>query len=117
MRFCQQCESVMAKSTSTTGQIMFKCVCQLVVPGHDDDTLMAEEYLETAESDQKHEVFIANAPFDAAGNIVHKDCPQCGLNFMTMLRIGVNETTHYTCSCGYHAALSEYKKTTGLGKK
>jgi predicted RNA-binding Zn-ribbon protein involved in translation (DUF1610 family) len=110
MRFCEQCESVMTKNTSASNDVAFKCPCGRTVLGTDVDTLMAEEYLETAESHQKWETFIANAPHDAAGYIVHKACPQCGLNFMTMLRIGVNETTHYACSCGFHAALSEYKK-------
>jgi predicted RNA-binding Zn-ribbon protein involved in translation (DUF1610 family) len=83
----------------------------LTEDGEPDDTLMMEEYLETAESNQKHDVFIENSPFDPAGKIVLKDCPSCGLNFMTMSRIGVNETTMYACSCGYIATHEEYMKT------
>lgn len=110
MKFCPQCDSVMSKSTSVTGQIVFLCRCQLSVDGGPNDTLMAEEYLETAESNLKHDVFIENSPFDPAGNVVLKDCPKCNLNFMTMIRIGVNETTMYACSCGYRATHDEYMR-------
>lgn len=118
MRFCTQCESVMTKNATTNG-IVYHCRCQLIVEGQPDDTLMAEEYLETAESNLKHDVFIENSPFDPAANIVLKDCPQCGLNFMILIRIGVNETTMYSCSCGYRATNEEYMKTysKGVGEK
>lgn len=116
LKFCQQCESVMTKSTSATGIIVFQCRCQLTEEGQPDDTLMAEEFLETAESNQKHEVFIENSPYDPAGNIVMKDCPQCGLNFLTMIRIGSAEVTIYTCSCGYRATHSEYMKAISSAK-
>lgn len=101
MKFCNECDSMLVKTTTAIGTVMFQCRCQLLYEGTAEDTLMAEEYLETAESDLKHEVFISNSPHDAAANIVSKDCPGCKLNFMTMIRIGTNETTMYTCSCGY----------------
>ena len=115
MKFCPVCEAVMSKSTTPQGMIIFYCRCQLVIDGKPDDTLMAEEYLETAESNLKHEVFIENAPFDPAGNIVLKDCPKCNLNFLTMIRIGTNETTMYACSCGYSATHTEYMKDFNKG--
>lgn len=108
MKFCPVCESLMTKSTSATGLIVFQCRCQLVIEGQPDDTLMAEEYLETAESNLKHEVFIENSPFDPAGNKVLRNCLRCGLDFLTMIRIGTNETTMYTCSCGFQATHEEY---------
>jgi len=72
---------------------------------------MFEEFFESAESNMKHKVFVENSPFDPAGNIVLKDCPQCGLNFLTMIRIGVNENVIFSCSCGYLASNAEYIKT------
>lgn len=117
MRICEQCESVMTKSTSATGFIIFHCRCQLTTEGRPDDTLMAEEYLETAESNLKHDVFIENSSFDPAGNIVMKDCPKCGLNFMTMIRVGTSETAMFTCSCGFSATHTEYTKMINAAKK
>jgi hypothetical protein len=100
----------MTKATMPTGQIEFKCRCQLTLEGKPDDTLMAEGYLENAESNLKHEVFIENSPFDPAALVILKDCPQCNLNFLTMVRVGLNETTVYTCSCGYRATHEDYMK-------
>lgn len=110
MKFCTECESVMTKNTTAIGQIVYTCRCQLVEEGKPDDTLMAEGYLESARNDSKHMVFIENAPFDNAGHIVLKDCPQCGLNFLTMIRVGLTETTIFTCSCGYRATNDEYMR-------
>jgi len=110
MKFCEECGSVMAKTTTAAGQIIFQCICLITEVGEPRDTLMYEEFLETAESNQKHDVFIENSPFDLAANVVLKDCPQCKLNFMIMTRIGSDEITIYTCSCGYRATHSEYMK-------
>ncbi|QYB17512.1 hypothetical protein PV-S19_0148 [Pacmanvirus S19] len=115
MRFCPQCSSVMTKSTSVTGSIVFQCVCRLIIEGQDDDSLMAQGFLETAESNLKHEVFIENSPYDPAANVVLKDCPQCGLNFMVMVRIGVTETTMFSCRCGFKATHDEYMKLVQSG--
>lgn len=107
MKFCEKCGEVMQKSTPPTGGIIFQCKCQQIAGG-DDDTLMDEGHLETSESTLRHVVFIENAPFDPAANITRKDCPKCGLNYLTMIRIGVNEVTMYSCSCGYKATHTQY---------
>jgi len=101
---------MMTKSTSGIGQIMFQCRCQNIVVGDPNDTLMAEEYLETAESNLKHAVFIDNSPYDSAANIVFKDCNNCGLDFMTMVRVGTNQQTIYACDCGYRASHIDYMR-------
>jgi DNA-directed RNA polymerase subunit M/transcription elongation factor TFIIS len=113
MKFCPECQSLMSKTTTPSGNILFHCRCQLVIDGGDDDSLMAEQYLETAESNHKHDVFIENSPYDQAGNIIEIDCPDCGLNFMTMVRIGVRETVMYTCSCSCIITREEYIRKVG----
>ena len=111
MRFCEMCSSVMTKSTSSVGVIVFQCRCGLTEDGKPDDTMMYEEYLETAESNLKHDVFIENSSHDDAAHIVLKDCPGCGLNFLTMIRIGKSESCMYTCTCDYRATQDEYMRT------
>ena len=109
MQFCAQCESIMTKNTPTIGGIIFQCRCGLSFPGNDNDTLMASGYFDDhANQQQKHDVFISQSAHDLAGNKVLKDCPNCGLNFLTMIRYGQRETVIYTCSCGYEASHSEY---------
>ena len=101
MRFCVECGSMMTKVTSTDGQIIFSCRCLLVEEGTPEDTLMEEELLESNENTNQHAVLVENAAFDTAANIVMKDCPKCRLNFMTMIHFGSNETTMFTCTCGF----------------
>ena len=97
----------MQKNTTPVGEIIFQCRCQQVVGGA-DDTLMAEGFVETSEAAQKHMVFIENSPFDPAANIILKDCPSCGLDYLTLIRVGTNETTMYSCTCGYLATHTQY---------
>lgn len=111
VKFCKYCGSVMSKATpSSGGNIHFQCRCQYTEEGGPDDTLMQEEYLETEafSSSLKHAIFIENSPFDPAGNVVMKDCFNCGLNFLTMIRIGAAETSMLVCSCGYKSLNDEY---------
>lgn len=99
MEFCKICEKKMKKYVGK--QIEFVCECQNRKDGTPDDTLMYEEYFGVVGSSFRHEVFVANSPFDAAGYKVNKDCPQCGLDFMTMIRVGETANTIYTCLCGH----------------
>lgn len=108
MKFCKICKSIMVKNALQNDTIMFICRCQYRELGEADDTLMLEKYLETSESLAKHDVFLENAPFDQAANIVLKDCPKCGLNFLILTRIGKSESVFYVCSCGYRASHAEY---------
>jgi DNA-directed RNA polymerase subunit M/transcription elongation factor TFIIS len=111
MKFCEECGSMMSKSTSATGEIIFLCRCQRIEKGNVDDTLMDEGQEGGGGGEFKHSIFIENSSVDPAANIVFKDCPKCSLNFMSMIRIGSNEMTIYSCSCGYVATHSEYMAT------
>lgn len=106
IRFCPECQSCMQKNTST-GTIGFVCRCQLPLPGEPSDTLMYEKVIEASETNLKYSVFIDNAAHDLARNIVRIDCPQCKLDYMTIIRIGINETVMYVCDCGFNALASD----------
>ncbi|AIB51826.1 hypothetical protein PRJ_Fausto_00114 [Faustovirus] len=101
MKFCPNCENKMSKSTAT-GEIEFTCDCGMRVRGGDEDTLMDEEVLNKSEFEAMA-TFIENSAHDPSAMRVIKTCPVCGLNFMSMVRIGILETTYYACSCGYQA--------------
>ena len=111
MQFCDTCGSILSKETPSTGNIIFRCRCMKTFPSTADDTLMAEEYTEEAKMELKHEVFIENSPFDPAGQIVLKDCPNCPLDFMTLIIPGENQMSMYTCSCGCRISHEEYIKS------
>lgn len=99
MNFCSQCQSVLTKEIKLNGNISFICSCLLEQAGKPEDTLIYEEFLGTVEVAQR-EIFIENSPYDPAGLVVLKDCPDCGLDFMTLIRVGQAENVIYTCTCG-----------------
>jgi len=102
----------MTKEVSNVNdKILFRCLCGYQEEGNVEDTLMYQEYLESADSNQKHEDFIAQAAFDPAGMIVAKQCPGCPLDYLTMIRLGASEMVIYTCAnCGYRASHDDYEK-------
>ena len=99
----------MRKTTTDSGRIIFQCkACSHLEEGDADDTLMAEIFLDTTRDDLKHAVFVENAPHDLAGNKQMMDCGNCGRNYLTMIRIGVNEKPMFSCPCGYRASVEQY---------
>jgi hypothetical protein len=109
IKFCVKCGALMDKLL-VGNKVEFKCVCQNVVLGAPEDTLLAEETVDNLESYKKHDAFIENSPHDAARCIVMKNCPTCNLNFLTMIRIGTDETVVYVCKCGFRATSTQYEK-------
>jgi predicted RNA-binding Zn-ribbon protein involved in translation (DUF1610 family) len=97
----------MQKTITLGGKIVFQCPCS-IIEGGPDDTLMDEDYLESNESTLKHVVFIENSAHDPAANVILKDCPSCGLNYLNVLRVGINQVTMYSCECGYNASRDQY---------
>ena len=99
MRFCKECQALMMKTAQADGSISFMCDCGISMPGMPDDTLMHEKIIEHAVGGLKFVQFIENSPYDAARAIVMRKC-KCGLDHMTMIRIGDEQRTMYTCKCG-----------------
>ena len=97
----------MEKFPHENGTVIFQCSCDRV-EGGPDDTLMDSEYPDTSGSIANHAVFIENSAHDPAANIVMKDCPDCGINFLTIIQVGANDVTMYTCTCGMRKTHLEY---------
>ena len=100
-KFCDECRSLLMSST-TTGELVWHCIpCRKIFKSTPEDTLRKEEYTGSQSTWQMYSVFIENAPFDTAGKKVKRTCEACGLDFMTSMYIGVDETPLYVCSCGH----------------
>lgn len=104
MKFCDQCQTIMFASTSTVG-VVYNCPrCANQAEGTPEDTLLAEGYQESTELKyQKHAAFIESSAHDPAGHKVEKQCPKCKMPYMTLVQIGEQMTTIYTCTCGYRS--------------
>jgi len=111
MKFCKVCESLLNKTIGIDGSILFSCPrCPHTEKGGNEDTLMFEEYFRADESVSKYADMISNAPFDLAGHIVAKPCLNCSRDYMTLVRIGRNESTIYACSCGAKYSHVDYEQ-------
>lgn len=108
MKFCTACESRMDKEAAIDS-IGFKCrTCGFKTPGKNEDTLMFEEYIETAETNNtKYDDFIKASAHDTAGYKVKRQCSNCKSPFMTLLRVGERQATLYTCTCGNKVSYSD----------
>lgn len=91
---------------TTAMNVVFKCNrCLETIVGTDEDSLLAEGYQEsTALQYEKHAAFIETSSFDPAANRVAKPCQQCGMPYMTLLQIGNQLNTMYTCICGFRTS-------------
>lgn len=101
MNFCKECQAYLIKNITSNDEIVFECFeCDLRTNGTAEDTLLEEEFTQSAITDLIHEQFVLNSAYDDAGNKILRDCKKCGLNFMTKIRRGEMQTVLYTCSCG-----------------
>jgi hypothetical protein len=82
--------------------VRYVCFCGKVVPGQDSDALIASRELRGGNTAARYERYVRNAPFDSTTTQVRGDCPKCGLDYLTFLRLG-DEFVVFTCKCGYNS--------------
>ena len=90
-------------------QLIYSHICSIQEPAGADATLMYFEYIDIYDTGEKHDVMIANSPFDLARNITLAQCPKCHMDHMTQIMVGADMVTLLTCECGYKATYNEYK--------
>ena len=96
--FCNACGSKMIKTFTST--VIYVCRCGEQKLGDNDSTLVASEEFNLPMVESTHRIFIETSPFDRSGFKVMKTCNKCGLDYMTMIRLGANQIIRYTCTCG-----------------
>jgi hypothetical protein len=96
----------MTRDTSS-GAVVFKCYCGVEERGTAEDALIASDILHSGETAQMYERLISNAAFDRANQQVHRDCPDCGLDYMAQVRVGSREVVVWVCKCGYTSTSTE----------
>lgn len=100
MKFCSLCQRVIKKRIDND-RILFECICGNIEETTEEDVLISSGITKELPSIEKYEKLIYFAPFDRTNQLVYKDCPKCGLDYLTQLRIGENEIIIYRCKCGY----------------
>jgi DNA-directed RNA polymerase subunit M/transcription elongation factor TFIIS len=100
MKFCSRCFRCI-KNSKSPKFIVYKCKCDHIEPTEPEDLLILSETTANTETTEMYNNLIELAPFDRTNQLVKKDCPDCGLDYLTQLRIGPSEIIIYRCKCGY----------------
>lgn len=90
----------MTRDTSS-GAVSFVCYCGVRVDGGPEDARIASDILNAGETEEMYRRLIRSAPFDRVNQQVLRDCPKCGLDYMTQIRVGAREVVIWVCKCGY----------------
>lgn len=110
MRTCPECSRAMTRDTSG-GQVNFVCYCGIAVEGSPEDARIAGDVLHAGETEEMYHRLIRNAAHDRVNQQVMKDCPKCGLDYMTQIRVGAREVVVWVCKCGYDSSRGKALKT------
>lgn len=101
MKFCPDCGRVLVRDTST-GRIEFECTtCANRIDGDAWDARISGGVLHSGETAEKYINLIRNAADDRVDQLVRRDCPKCGLDYMTQVRVGDREVVIHKCKCGH----------------
>jgi predicted RNA-binding Zn-ribbon protein involved in translation (DUF1610 family) len=104
MRTCPDCERVMDVDVST-GQVVHTCAtCGKRVDGADEDARIFGDVLDAGETEAMFRRLIRSAAFDRVNEQVAKDCPECGLDYLTQIRVGARQVVVFVCKCGYDSS-------------
>lgn len=109
MRFCKVCDRAMARDAST-GELVFRCLCGAEEPGEPADRRVAGGVLSASETTELYVNLIRDAAHDRVNAQVRRDCPDCGLDYATLIRLGEAEVIIYKCKCGRESRGAEEKQ-------
>ena len=100
---------------TSSGTVVFNCFCGVRQEGAPEDARIAGDILHASETEEKYRRLIKNAPFDRVNQQVMKDCPKCGLDYMTQIRVGAREVVVCVCSCGYDSSRADSADPCTIG--
>lgn len=100
MKFCNSCNRAIKKRI-VMGSVVFKCVCGNSEETKPEDVLISNITLNSSETTEMYNNLIELAPFDRTTQLIKLDCPKCGVDYMSQIRVGTSEIIIYRCKCGY----------------
>lgn len=103
MKFCKVCERVMPREISS-GAVVYVCACGAEEKGSEADARIGGQIYGSGETKSMYKYLIDTAPQDRTNQLVRRDCPNCGLDYMVQIRVGSAEVIVYSCKCGYSPA-------------
>lgn len=96
---CPQCHTrTMVRRLGAT-DVYYECACGGRVPGTSHDRRISSGGQTDAQQHEKYATIIGNAPFSPTMLRVRRPCDNCGLPYMTQVRVSENETIVHVCEC------------------
>jgi len=96
-RLCPNCDSVMERYLAE--DVMFVCgACKQEQVGAPADRLLAQE---GGASVSYYHNLIRTAPFDKTCYRIKEDCPECGCDFVNVVRLSSSEEVVMVCPSGH----------------
>ena len=100
MRFCKVCELAMAREIGS-GAVVFTCPCGARETGDAVDARISGHQYGAGKTRSMYGHIVSTAAHDRTSQLVWRDCPNCGLDYMAQVRVGAEEIIIHVCSCGY----------------
>jgi DNA-directed RNA polymerase subunit M/transcription elongation factor TFIIS len=100
MKFCNNCNRAIKKKI-VLGSIVFNCICGYIEPTKPEDVLISNITVNSTETIDMYSNLIELAPYDRTTQLIKLDCPICGLDYLSQIRVGNSEIIVYRCKCGY----------------
>ena len=102
---CSLCRvRTMVRQVGETG-VYFVCACGNRTQGTGKDRLIASGS-RAARKQELYNTVISNAPFSRTMLRVGRQCPDCGLPYLTQVRVSDDETIIHVCECGYRTRVN-----------
>jgi len=99
MPYCDNCEHLMDKKT-TSNQVIFSCeLCSTVVEGGPEDTLMFSDF-KISNSNELFRSFKKHAAYDPCNFKVSVKCDKCTMPYMSLIRVNDQDRASLVCVCG-----------------
>ena len=97
MKFCNNCNNILSKSTHND-TLKFICnTCLTELPASAEDTLMTNVSLKESETLYKSEIYLNIASKDPLAPLVFKDCKNCDETIIKQISVGENGEAIYVC--------------------
>lgn len=98
---CSTCMTRTMVREVADSEVYFRCPCGFQQKGKPMDRLLNTGGNTSIGSSEKYNTLIATAAHSQAVLKVNKECPTCGLPYLTLVRVGDEETIIFTCkNCG-----------------
>lgn len=100
MKFCSVCERAIKKRI-VSGSVLFQCKCNNIEETNPEDILISNITTANIDTVEMYSNLIDSAPFDRTTQLIQKNCPTCGLDYLSQIRLGSSEIIVHRCKCGY----------------